>query len=200
MSGTVSAIIEGNDFSVYSAPYDAGNDLPPPDDVEFGENWNGHNGNWQLRGFTVDGVTATITTERGALRVDQVLDPVLRPLQRRDVTLSTQLAEVANIENVALAAGIGTTQSTLPGSGTKGYDDFIINAEDEDDTFYSWGFEVEQQDGEPFRGIIYKGLAVGNPALAFQRNDQAVVVPVEIAANVDGTRLARFRTTIPASS
>ena len=74
----------------------------------------------------------------------------------------------------------------------------MIDATDEDPSYFSWGFDVEQQDGEPFRGIIYKGIATGNPALAFQRNDQATVTPVEFTALVDGTRLARFRKTIPA--
>ena len=111
--GVVDAIIEGNDFLTYSVAHNASNDLPDPDTVDFGADWNGSNGAWEFRGFTVDGVTATITTERGSLRVDQKLDPVLRPLQSRDVMFATQLAELADIDNVHLAAGIGAVSSTV---------------------------------------------------------------------------------------
>lgn len=70
------------------------------------------------------------------------------------------------------------------------------------DQEYSWGFDILQPNGEPFRVMIYRGIASGSPNLAFTAED-AAVIELEVTAlpdtNASPTRIAKVMDVIPAA-
>lgn len=195
------AVISGRNFKVYSTPHDADNDLPA-NTVDWGAAWGTPSGQaaaWVDRGYTIGGLTFNANLERGEIRVDQEFDPVVRPVTARNITLSTNLAEIT-ADNFNLASGMGAVTTTAAGSGTRGQDNLEIGSTIADQ-LNSWGFDIQQPNNEAFRIVVWKGVASGSPSPSFVPEDAAQIA-LEVTAlpdtDTDPTRIATVRDILPA--
>lgn len=191
-----SAVLATRDMIVYYQPFNAANAFPA-DTLDYGTAWGG---SWVDAGYTDGGLEANISVDRGEITVDQLIDPILRPVTGRNVTFSTDLAQLS-VALLSKAAGLGSVTTLAPGAGTKGHDTLSISANVADD-YNSWGFEAKQQNGEPFRGLIWKGLATGSPSPNFGQADTKATIALEISALADDSsnpaRIAEFRNVLAA--
>jgi len=198
MAGDASAVLATRNMIVYSAPFATTNDMPD-DTVDYGTPWGIP---WVDVGYTDGGLGTSFSVDRADIGVDQELDPILQPITGRSITFDTDLAQLT-VQNLNRAAGLGSIASVAAGAGTKGHDDLIIGGTVED-VAYSWGFEALQQNGEPFRGVIFRGQSTGSPEPRFGVADDKAVVALEVTALVDTTtatpRVALFRSVQPATS
>lgn len=201
------AVIYGNAL-LYSTPHDADNAFPAAT-VDYGTAWGTPAGPpaqpaaWEERGYTQDGINLNMTVDRDEIGADQVLDPLFRPITGRDVMISTNLIEMT-AANLNLGLGQGTVTTTAPGVGTRGYDEFDLTAT-VSDQYNSWGIDAEQPaDGEPFRAIIWKGLASGGVDTSFGNRSTAAQIGIEMTAlpddSVSPTRIMTIRDYVPATS
>lgn len=174
---------------LYAAPFDATNTFPSdtPDTGDFGKAWvkgSGQESDWQAAGYTQEGISFAMSVERGEIPADQVLDPLFRPITGRSITLGSNLIEFTP-ENLQLGLGQGEVTSVAPGAGTRGYDEYSVTANVSDD-YRSWGVDAEQPtDGEPFRMIVWKGLATGGLQSTLGQRATAARIPIEITALPD---------------
>jgi len=198
------AVIYGNAL-LYSTPHDEDNDFPEAT-VDYGQPWatpGDQPAAWEARGYTQDGINLSMTVDRDEIGADQVLDPLFRPVTGRDVSISTNLIEMT-AANLQLGLGQGKVTTTAPGAGARGFDEFNLEATVTDD-YNSWGIDVEQPaDGEPFRAIVWKGLATGGVDTTFGNRSAAAQIGIEVAAlpddSVSPTRILTIRDYVPASS
>lgn len=195
-----SAVLFGNAL-LYVAPYDdTGAQDFPADTVDYGTTWGAP---FDEVGYTQEGINLNMSTTRGEIVADQVLDPLFRPVTGRSVSVAANLIEIT-AGNLALGLGQGDTTTTAPGAGTRGYDEYTLESTVTDD-YRTWGIDAEQPaDGEPFRVIVWKGLAAGNLSTAFGQRATAARIPVEIQAlpddSVTPARILSIRDYVPATS
>lgn len=154
-------VLATRDFLVYTVPWDTTN-IIPADTVLWGTAWGtpaGQSDPYVNVGYTIGGLNFSIEINRAEIRVDQELDPILRPATGRNMVLSGDLAEftAANIKD---AAGQGAITSVAPGVGTRGHDDLDISSTIEDN-YLTIGFDIKHQDDEAFRIIAWKTLPSG---------------------------------------
>lgn len=195
------AVISGRNFLVYSTGHHADNELPA-NTVDWGTAW-GTPGSqpaaWVDRGYTIGGLQFNANLERGEIRVDQEFDPVVRPVTARNITLSTNLAEIT-ADNFNLASGMGTVATVAAGVGTRGQDELTIGSSIADQ-YNSWGFDIQQPNNEAFRIVVWKGVATGSPSPSFVPDDAAQIA-LEVTALPDTdttpTRIATVRDILPA--
>jgi hypothetical protein len=197
MSFNASEVIAGRNFIVYSAPYSASNALPA-DTVDYGTAWGSP---WVNRGYTSGGLTLNLSVERGEIRVDQEFDPVFMPVTNRTVQLSCNLAQITP-ENYQLASGLGTLDTVAPTESARGHVDLKVTSEVQP-LFASWGYDILQPDGMPFRVFVPRGMATGSPQSQFTA-DNAATIALEITALVDTNRtpplIAVIRDVLPPTS
>src|SRR5688572_11303320 len=113
-------ILSGRDFKMYTVAWHASVTVPL-NTVLYGTTWGtpaGQTGVWVESGYTEGGLTFSAEITRGEIRVDQELDPVLRPATGRNLTMSTQLAEFTNA-NIKDSTGQGTLTTLAAISGTR---------------------------------------------------------------------------------
>lgn len=189
------AVISGRNYLVYSKAHASGNDFPA-DTVDYGTAWTG----WTDRGYTSGGIALNMGVERGEIRVDQEFFPVYNPVTNFSFQMTTELAEMTPA-NLQLASGLGTLTTGAAGVGTRGYNDLEIGST-VTESFYSWGYDIRQPDGQAFRVLIYKGQATGSPNPTFSP-DNAATIALEISALVDTSttpsRVAAVRDVIAAT-
>jgi hypothetical protein len=197
MAFSANEVIAGRNFIVYSAPYAASNQLPA-DTVDYGTAWGSP---WVNRGYTSGGLTLNLSVERGEIRVDQEFDPVFMPVTNRTVQLSCNLAQITP-ENYQLASGLGTLDTVAPTSSARGHVDLHVTSEVQP-LFASWGYDILQPDGMPFRVFVPRGMATGSPQSQFTA-DNAATIALEITALVDTNRtpplIAVIRDVLPPTS
>lgn len=197
MANDQTKIISGRNFIVYTVPWNATTTLPA-DTIAYGVPWAtppGQTGAWTDTGYTDGGVQVAIAVARGEIRVDQELEPVLRPATGRTTTFTTNLAQftAANIKN---AAGQGTITTLPPATGTKGHDDLDISSTIADN-YVSAGLDfLHPGDNEAFRVAAWKCLATGNVTGNFNPADKALI-PLQLEAFPDTStspaRILKFR-------
>lgn len=194
MAQDATQIIATRNFIVYEKDYDSSNDLPA-DTVAYGTAWSGYTN----LGYTQGGITFAANLDRNTINVDQVLDPVLQPISARNVTMSGNLAQWTP-QIMRSATGMGSIVQVTPSSGVRGHDDLYITGS-QSDIFKTIGFDAEQQNGEAFRGILYRSLASGNPSPVISPDDAAAVA-FEFSAQIDDStspaRVARIRRVLAA--
>ena len=173
---------------LYSTPHGEKNAFPE-DTVNYGGDWGtptDQEAAWEARGYTNDGIGLSMSVDREEINADQVLDPLFRPITGRDITISTTLIEMT-ADNLNLGLGQGAVTTTAPGAGTRGYDQWDVTA-NVTDQYNSWGIDVEKPaDGEPIRGIVWKGLSTGSLDTTFGNRSAAAGIPIEITALPDDT-------------
>jgi hypothetical protein len=190
------AVVATRQFWVWTKAYDAANDLPA-DTVVYGADISGY----AKRGYTSGGLGMNWNIQRGTINVDQELDPILRPIQSRNLTLDSNLAEFTP-DNLVLATGTGDvdTNDLDPVSGTRGHRQVDINS-DVVETFYTVIYDIEQQNLEALRIAVWRGLPTGSPSPRIEPNNLAAIA-FQVTALPDTStspaRLAAVRLVVPA--
>lgn len=134
---------------------------------------------WTDVGATSDGVTMTVAREFFRLTMDQAVDSPGRRVTERDVTISTNLAEIT-LENLALA--LGQSQDTVTtGTGFKAMDLEGDDAGAEPD-YFALLFRGRAPGG--FRRMVIgrKMLSTEEVETAYKKGEQTFY-PVSFAAH-----------------
>lgn len=180
------AVIAGRDFKVFRVPFDATNTIPA-DTVLYGTGWGtpaGQSAAYVEAGYTSGGLHFGIAVNRGEIRVDQELDPILRPATGRDMTMNTNLAEFTPA-NIQVGSGQGTITTVAPGVA-RGHDDLDITGTIADD-YWTIGYDISHQgDGEAFRIVGWRMQPTGGVQGDITPND-AALIQMNMTAFVDTT-------------
>jgi len=188
------AVVATRQFWVHTKAFDAANAMPADTVV-----YNGTITGFTKAGYTSGGLGMNWNIQRGTINVDQELDPVLRPIQSRNLTLDSNLAEFTP-DNLLLATGTGEIDTVAAGSGTRGHDQLDITS-DVVEAFYSVLYDIRQQNGEALRIMVWRGLATGSPAPRIEPNNLAGIA-FQVTAlpdtSTDPARLAAIRLATPA--
>lgn len=152
-------ILSGRNFKVYTVDWSSTN-TKPANTVLYGTAWGtpaGQTNPWVESGYTDGGLTFSAEITRGEIRVDQELDPVLRPATGRDMRMSSTLAEFT-VPNIESATGQGTITTTAATTAARGNTDLDISGTISDN-YLSVGFDISHPgDSEAFRVFGWKGL------------------------------------------
>lgn len=188
---------------MYTVPWHA-TVTTPADTVAYGTAWAtpaGQTGVWTEVGYTDGGVNVSLTVDRGEIRVDQELEPILRPATGRTTTFETTLAQftAANLKN---AAGQGAITTVAAGAGTRGHDDLDISSTIADNYIAAGLDFLHPGDNEAFRVFVWKALPQGGVSAAFNPDDKATI-PFALNAFPDTStnpaRILKFRDVIAAA-
>jgi hypothetical protein len=111
MAGDQTQVVAGRNIIVYTAPWQPSNGIPA-DTIAWGTAWGAP---YLDKGYTREGLRFRLQVQRQNVQVDQVVDPVLRIPQSRDLSMETRLAQI-NAFNFRDATGQGSTTSVAPGA------------------------------------------------------------------------------------
>lgn len=141
---------------------------------------------WTNLGYTMDGVTLTISTEYSELSTDQLADIPARRITQRTMVLSTNLAE-PTLENLQYAlnkagtfsAAASTAAASTSGTDTWEPDEGLTTTHP---TYAALLFDGVAPGGFVRRVIVRKGLQTGEIEAAYTKDGQTVF-PVEFSAH-----------------
>ncbi len=142
---------------------------------------------WTDLGGTTDGVTLTINQEYTELEVDQIVDIPGRRLTKRELTISTNLAE-ATLANLALTMNnlssvtTGSSASTL----TPAFDTSATQP-----TYFALIFDGYAPDGKRRRVVARRVLSIDNTEFAYKKDEQSVFT-VTFSAHYVSSAIAPF--------
>lgn len=186
------AVVATRQFWVWNKAYDPTNAFPA-DTVLHGADFTGYT----KLGYTSGGLSMNWNLQRGSIPVDQELDPVLRPVSARNLTLDSSLAEFTPA-NMKLATGQGTITSVAAGVA-RGHEDFDLNS-NISDVYATVMYDIEQQNGEALRIAVWRGLPTGSPTTRFDAANAALIA-YQVSALPDTSttpaRLASVRLVTP---
>lgn len=179
-----SEVIAGRNMLVYTATFNPtapGNQFPV-DTIVWGTSWGNASAGfpWTEKGFTRDGLRFRMNVPRTNILVDQVVDPVLRIPNSRELNMETNLAQV-NTQNLQEATGQLPSQITTVAATTaaRGHSELVIQGTIVD-AFLTAGFDIlNPGDLEAVRLIGWKGIVLAEVQMNFQVTDAA-----QIAFNV----------------
>lgn len=206
-----SQVIAGRNLIVYTAPWVASvggtpSTGAPADTVVWGTAWGTvASFVWSDKGFTRDGLRFRMNVQRNDVNVDQVVDPVMRIPQRRDLNMETALAQI-NATNLKDASGQGTI-TTVAAGANRGHDDFYVSPTIVDQ-YIAAGFDIlNPGDLEAIRVIGWKGLVMADVEMQFQVADAAriafniaIVPDTSLGSGVTpSARVAMFRDVLAAT-
>jgi len=201
VSNDASQVISGRDFIVYTTPWDE--DVTTPlDTVAYGTPWGtpaSMNAAWSAMGYTDGGVNVGIEVTRGEIRVDQELEPILRPATGRNTTFQTNLAQFTPAA-IKSASGQGAITTVAATTGARGHDDLDITSTIAD-SYIAAGLDFKHPgDLEAFRVFVWKCIVLGSVTAAFNPTDKAII-PFNVNALPDTTtspaRILKFRDVSP---
>lgn len=190
MPQNATQVVAGRDILVYTEPYLPGNTFVANATV-WGTTWGG---TWVEAGYTRDGLRFRMSVQRQVVLVDQVVDPILRIAQSRDINMATRLAQI-NALNLSNATGQGTIVSNAS------QDDYVIGGVITDQ-YITTGFDIRNPgDLLPIRIIGWKGLVQADVEMSFNTQEAATInfdvgiLPDTgtVATPVVPTRVATFR-------
>jgi hypothetical protein len=181
MAFDATKVLASRDYKVYTVNWSSTNTIPL-DTVAYGTAWGtpaGQSAAYVESGYVDGGLHFTTSIDRAEIRVDQELDPVLRPATGRDTRMSTNLAEIT-AANIRSATGQGTITTVAAISGTRGHDDWDLNSTVLS-LYLTVGFDIlHPGDAEAFRMIGWKGQVLGSPTFDVTPEDK-FVIPLELA-------------------
>jgi hypothetical protein len=181
-------------MSVFVAPFLASNAIPA-DTILWGTAWGS---NWVDQGYTNGGVHFSTEVTRGEIRVDQELDPVLRPATARTASMNTNLAQFSGAAIVS-ATGQGSVTTLAATTAVRGHDDYALGSTVLD-TFFSIGFDLLAQDNEAIRVFGWRWQPTGSPTFDFTP-EAAALIPLNGSMLPDTSatpaRIATIRDVIP---
>jgi len=191
-------VIAGRDLRVYTAPNLSTNAFPL-DTVDWGSAWGTP---YVDAGFTRDGLRFRMNVQRQDVNVDQVVDPILRIATRRDLNMTTALAQI-NADNLSAATGQGTVNTIAPTTTVRGHTDYDVSGTITD-VFITAGFDIRNPgDLEAVRIVGWKGLVTADVEMQFNVTDAARIAfdvallpDTGLNGNINPARVARFRDVI----
>lgn len=202
MAYDATKVVATRDYKAFTVAWSA-NSTIPADSVAYGTAWGTPTPQtlpWVESGYVTGGLHFSANVNRAEVRVDQALDPVLRPATGRDARMSTTLAEW-RASDVKSATGQGTVTTVAAISGTRGHDDWDLN-----DTvvanYLSIGFDIlHPGDSEALRIVGWKGQVIGGAT--FDVTPEAVLgIPLELAllpdTSTNPARIMKVRDVIAA--
>lgn len=147
---------------------------------------------WVDAGGTQDGVTITINQEFFELEVDQIVDVPGRRLTKRDLQVTTNLAE-ATLENLRAALNGGTITTE---AGTEAYEPTNDNSATQP-TYRAiildgWAPQTTAGASARRRIIVRKVLSIDNVESAYKKDEQTLF-PVTFAAHYVSSAVRPFR-------
>ena len=147
-------------------------------------------GTWGDLGGTLDGSTLKIAQEYFELEVDQVVDVVGRRLQKREISIETQLAE-PTLLNLSYALNGGTITAS---TGWSSYDpdDASSITQPTYRAFILDGYAPSASAAKTRRTVLRRGLITSEMELAYKKDEQTVI-PVEIFAHYVDSSTKPFR-------
>ena len=195
-------IIATRDYIPYYVAYSSTNALPA-DTVIWGVAWgtpSGQSSPWINPGYTNGGLHFATEVARTDIRVDQELDPVLRPATSRTASMNFNLAQFTPAL-VAVATGQGSVSSVAATTAARGHDDYTL-ASTVVDNFYAIAFDIRAQDQEAIRFIGWRGQTTGSPTFDITP-EAALLTPMNLTLFPDSStspsRIATIRDISPHS-
>lgn len=190
-------VLSSRNFRLYTAAWNATTVLPL-DTVNYGTAWGtpaGQTGAYSDLGYTDGGINFNVAVDRGAINVDQELDPILRPATGRDTRLSTNLAQTTPA-NILAATGQGGVTTVAATTAARGHTDWDQDS-DVDTIYLTVGVDIEHNgDLLPARLALWKCQVLGGMSITLNPTDKAVI-SFEVAALPDTSttpaRIAKFR-------
>lgn len=182
---------------MYTAPW-AGAVAAPADTIIWGTAWGA---TWVESGLLSGGVRINSELTRGEVRVDQLLEPVVRPATGRSTTFETRVAEL-RASSIKDAVGQGSVTTVAPTTGVRGHDDWDLT-DVVSNAFISAGLDaLHSGDNEAIRAIVWKSQPVAGMSLAFTSEDLAGIT-FQVAAfpdtSVNPARIMKIRDVIAAT-
>ena len=204
MAFDATRVLASRDYKVYTVNWHSSNVLPA-NTILYGTAWGTPAGQSQAyteSGYVDGGLHFTSSVDRSEVRVDQELDPILRPATGRDVRMSTNLAEFSGA-NIKSATGQGTLTTVAATTALRGYVDWDLDSSIAEN-FLTIGFDIQANgDDEAVRLVGWKGQVLGSPTLDFTAEDK-VIIPLELQLLPDTStspaRIARIRDIEPISA
>jgi len=202
MAGSASKVLASRDISMFYKTYHSTNRLPL-DTVLWGTAWgtpSGQTGAWVDGGYTQGGLGFSAEISRTDIRMDQSLDPVLRPATGRTVTMTAQLGEFV-LDSVVVATGQGSVTTLAATTAARGYDEWAMG-NTVADNFYSMAFDIQHPgDDEAIRVVGWYVQPTGSEAWTFGP-EAAALTPFNVSLFPDpgnSNRVATIRDIIPIS-
>lgn len=196
MANDSTAIIATRDYAVRYAPYSNANALPA-DTVLWDGAWGG---SWVAPGYTNGGLHFSTEVARTDIRVDQELDPVLRPATSRTASMNCNLSQFTPAL-LAVATGQGSVTSVAATTAARGHNDFVL-ASTVVDNFYAIAFDIRAQDQEAIRFVGWRGQTTGSPTFDITP-EAALLTPLNLTLFPDTStspaQIATIRDVIPHS-
>lgn len=193
-------VVASRDTKVYYVNWSA-NSTIPADTVDWGTTWGTptpQSSAWIDAGYTSGGLHFSTELTRADIRVDQELDPVLRPATARQTRMTTNLAEFT-VGNIKVGTGQGVTNTVAANVNARGHDDWDLNSNIANQ-YLSVGFDVKAPgDNEALRFVGWKCQVLGSPTFNLT-GEAALLIPFEMALLPDTSsspaRIAKIRDVI----
>lgn len=200
MATNSAKVLATRDIIFYYKTYHQSNRLPD-NTVLWGTAWGtpaGQTGAWVDGGFTQGGLGFSAEISRTDIRMDQSLDPVLRPATGRTVTMTANLGEF-DLDSVVTATGQGSVATTAATTAARGYDEWSMGSTVADN-FYSTAFDVQHPgDDEAIRVVGWYVQPTGAESWNFGP-EAAALTPFNVSLFPDpnnSNRVATIRDIIP---
>jgi hypothetical protein len=196
-------IIATRDMIPYYTAYRTTNALPA-DTVLWSTAWGtpaGQGGAWINAGYTNGGLHFATEVARTDIRVDQELDPVLRPATSRTASMNCNLSQFTPAL-IAVATGQGSVETVAATTAARGHDDFVLSSTVVD-AFYAIGFDIRAQDQEAIRFVGWRGQTTGSPTFDVTP-EAALLTPLNLTLFPDTStspaRIATIRDILPVAA
>jgi hypothetical protein len=136
-------VLASRDIIFYYKTYHVTN-RGPATTVAWGTAWgtpSGQTGAWVDGGYTQGGLGFSAEITRTDIRMDQSLDPVLRPATGRTVNMTANLGEF-DLNALTTATGQGSVTTYTPATPDPGYNAWAMG-NTVADNFYSTAFDIQ---------------------------------------------------------
>lgn len=202
MAGNAAKVLATRDIAMFYKEYHSSNTLPA-NTVAWGTAWGtpaGQTGAWVDGGYTQGGLGFSAEISRTDIRMDQTLDPVLRPATGRTVTMTAQLGEF-DLDSVVVATGQGSVTTLAATTAARGYDEWAMG-NTVADNFYSMAFDIKHPgDDEAVRVVGWYVQPTGAESWTFGP-EAAALTPFNVTLFPDpsnSNRVATIRDYTPVS-
>lgn len=151
-------------------------------------------GTWTDVGFTKDGVSLSVSHDQSELDVDQIIDIVGTRITKREIKVSTSLAE-PTLDNLlyVLNGGTVTDNNTSAASGTSGTDLYEPDTDlTGDPTYRALIFDGYAPNGMVRRVVVRKVLSVAAFEAQYTKDNQTVF-SVEFKAHYVSDSIKPFK-------
>lgn len=194
MSTNQAKVLASRDIILNYKVYHSTNRAPAMT-VPWGTAWgtpSGQTGAWIDAGYTQGGLGFSAEIARTDIRMDQSIDPVMRPATGRTVTMNTNLGQF-DLATLAAATGQGTTTTQAPTTADPGYDQWEMGNSVSDDMF-SVGFDINHPgDSMPVRVLGWNVQPTGAQQWTFGP-EAAALTPFNVTLFPDSSNNNRVAT------